>query len=208
MTDDDSKTIELNRRRVLGGIVTVGAAAAAAGAGTFAAFSDTETSGGNEVTAGTLDLVLNDGSSAQTSIDINEAVPGEVEGYLIFQLTNGGTITGNSMEVSFTDTSSAGNGELDSYFEVGVYITDSISGNVGSNSGDYGGSGTEVIPDGTALTDAFGSVGVSESLDTSTTKYLVFEYALPVDTPNEAQGDAVSFDLGVSLYQNANQNGN
>jgi len=53
MTD---KKIELNRRRVLGGIVAVGAAAAAAGAGTFAYFSDTETSDNNTITAGTLDL--------------------------------------------------------------------------------------------------------------------------------------------------------
>jgi len=54
MSDDN--TIELNRRRVLGGLVTVGGAAAAAGAGTFALFSDDETSDSNTIQAGTLDL--------------------------------------------------------------------------------------------------------------------------------------------------------
>nr|WP_254282213.1 TasA family protein [Haloarcula salina] len=50
------KNIAVTRRRVLGGIVTVGAASAAVGAGTFAFFSDTETSTDNTVQAGTVDL--------------------------------------------------------------------------------------------------------------------------------------------------------
>jgi len=63
----DENTIELNRRRVLGGVVTIGAAAAAAGAGTFAAFSDTESSNGNSIQAGTLDLQSATGASFPTS---------------------------------------------------------------------------------------------------------------------------------------------
>ena len=75
MSDDN--TIELNRRRVLGGIVTVGAAAAAAGAGTFALFSDTEESSGNTVQAGTLNLQ----DTETTSFPVDNLVPGdEVEG--------------------------------------------------------------------------------------------------------------------------------
>lgn len=50
------RKIELTRRRVLGSVATIGAASAAAGAGTFALFSDEETSDGNTITAGTLDL--------------------------------------------------------------------------------------------------------------------------------------------------------
>ncbi|WP_436906513.1 hypothetical protein [Halosimplex marinum] len=57
MTDEDnSKTIELNRRRVLGGIVTIGGAAAAAGAGTTALFFDEAETNGNSIEAGTLKL--------------------------------------------------------------------------------------------------------------------------------------------------------
>lgn len=69
----DDKTIELNRRRILGGIVTIGAAAAAAGAGTFAAFSDTENSNGNTVQAGTLDL----GSPTSSGFGLTGLAPGD-----------------------------------------------------------------------------------------------------------------------------------
>lgn len=53
----------LTRRRVLGGLVTVGTASAAAGAGTAAYFTDTETSTENEVSTGTLTLGF-DGAAA------------------------------------------------------------------------------------------------------------------------------------------------
>ncbi|MDS0223138.1 CalY family protein [Haloarcula sp. S1AR25-5A] len=60
------KSIELTRRRVLGGIATVGAASAAAGAGTFAYFSDEETSTGNTIQAGTVDLGSPETSGSQS----------------------------------------------------------------------------------------------------------------------------------------------
>jgi len=67
--------IELTRRRVLGGIATVGAASAAAGAGTFAFFSDTETSTDNAVQAGTVDL--NSPNSTVSYSVGDEIAPGE-----------------------------------------------------------------------------------------------------------------------------------
>ena len=66
------KKIELNRRRVLGGLITVGGAAAAAGAGTFALFSDTETSSGNTIQAGTLSL----DAASSTQFPFTNIVPG------------------------------------------------------------------------------------------------------------------------------------
>jgi predicted ribosomally synthesized peptide with SipW-like signal peptide len=53
MTDD---TPELSRRKVLGGLGTIGAAGAIGGAGTMAFFSDEETFANNTLTAGSLDL--------------------------------------------------------------------------------------------------------------------------------------------------------
>ncbi|MFD1589104.1 TasA family protein [Halorientalis brevis] len=53
MTD---KNIELTRRKVLGGITTVGVASAAAGAGTFALFSDSESTTDQTISTGTVDL--------------------------------------------------------------------------------------------------------------------------------------------------------
>jgi predicted ribosomally synthesized peptide with SipW-like signal peptide len=51
-----SKKFELTRRRVLGGLGTIGVASAAAGLGTSAYFSDTESFVGNTLEAGELDL--------------------------------------------------------------------------------------------------------------------------------------------------------
>lgn len=96
MTDDN--TIELNRRRVLGGIVTVGAAAAAAGAGTFAAFSDTEESTGNTVDAGTLDL----SSNSDGVISATDIVPGDTVSGTVTSTYNGSVDA--EVDVSFSIT--------------------------------------------------------------------------------------------------------
>jgi Ca-activated chloride channel family protein len=53
---DDNQLYELSRRKVLAGLGTVGAASAAAGLGTSALFSDTESFEDNTLTAGSLDL--------------------------------------------------------------------------------------------------------------------------------------------------------
>jgi len=50
------KKVELTRRRVLGGLGTIGVAGAAAGLGTSALFTDEESFTDNSVTAGTLDM--------------------------------------------------------------------------------------------------------------------------------------------------------
>lgn len=76
MSDND-KTIELNRRRVLGGIATIGAASAALGAGTFAVFSESETSEDNNVNAGELTLDVTNGSGSDAfGYTFDNIVPG------------------------------------------------------------------------------------------------------------------------------------
>ncbi|MFC7142570.1 TasA family protein [Halosimplex aquaticum] len=104
MSDDESK-IELNRRRVLGGIVTVGAAAAAAGAGTFAYFSDSEASNDNQVSAGTLDLTPESGSLA--TFAFSEVKPGATKGPHSWTLNNAGSIDG-SLDVDVTVNNNSG----------------------------------------------------------------------------------------------------
>jgi len=226
MTD---KKIELNRRRVLGGIVAVGATAAAAGAGTFALFSDTETSDGNTVTAGTLDLVLNPNDSGATAINFTNIAPGG-SGHIAIELGNAGSVDGTLTNVNIGTVGSDGSltsslitdsdgtadefedpgpgGELDDNLEVESFV---------ESSGDYGGSagttqGSTVTPSGneataiasdTLLTDAVGSNAVSgtESLNPPETKYLILNYNLPSGTDNAVQGDTVEFDLQIELEQ-------
>lgn len=65
MSDEDRR-FKLSRRRLLGGLASVGAASTAAGAGTFAYFQDSETSSGNSVTAGYVNLKLHNGGGGVT----------------------------------------------------------------------------------------------------------------------------------------------
>lgn len=55
-TMSDDKKVELSRRNVLASLGAIGAASAAAGAGTMAYFNDEETFQNNQLTAGSLDL--------------------------------------------------------------------------------------------------------------------------------------------------------
>ena len=99
MSDDNSSSIELNRRRVLGALGTVGVASAGAGAGTFALFSDTESSTGNSVQAGTLDLTLSNGGSA--TLTASDVAPGD-SGTSVLQLNNDGNLDG-SLDVNVSN---------------------------------------------------------------------------------------------------------
>ncbi|QLH84144.1 TasA family protein [Halosimplex pelagicum] len=89
-----------SRRRVLAGLVTTGLASAAAGAGTMAAFSDTESSSGNTVQAGTLNLDIDSpGSfSFNGSLKPTDSTTDSVT------LVSDGTIDGSlDVDVSYTE---------------------------------------------------------------------------------------------------------
>jgi len=92
MRDDTGSSFELSRRGVLGGLVTMGAASAAAGAGTVALFTDQETSANNTVQAGTLDLTVN-GAGSNAVIDVSNVVP-DGSGTDSTTLRNAGTLPG------------------------------------------------------------------------------------------------------------------
>jgi len=87
--------INLSRRKVLGGLVTLGAAGAASGAGTFALFSDQEQSTGNTIQSGTLDL-----ANPTTTMDasITALAPGKSTSGSI-TLTNDGSLAADHLEI-------------------------------------------------------------------------------------------------------------
>lgn len=97
MTDSNG----VSRRRVLGGIASVGVAGAAAGAGTMAVFSDSESSSGNSVQAGTLNLTLNGGGSFafNTALAPTETTTDSVT------LVSDGSVSGSlDVDVSYTES--------------------------------------------------------------------------------------------------------
>lgn len=197
MADD---TIELNRRRVLGGIITVGAAAAAAGAGTFAAFSDTETSSENTISAGKLNLAFGDGSdgSATTTISVSDAKPdasgsgtstlentGNIDGYVDLVFGSPSNTEGDNPE-SEGDTDSPG--DLGNILEVDVIV------------------GTTTVRSGT-FNDVFDGTeaDVSIPLAANSTKDITISWSLPGSAGNNIQGDTCSADLTVELGQTTGQ---
>ena len=83
--------------RILMSILMIGVVAMAAGAGTFAQFSDTETSEGNTFTAGTLDLTP-DNPEAFVS-GLTNLKPGVDNSEQSITVTNSGTIDGAEMDL-------------------------------------------------------------------------------------------------------------
>lgn len=94
------EVIRLSRRRALGGLAVIAGASAAAGAGTMAAFSDSESSSSNTVQAGTLELSLDSGGSFDfsTSLAPTQSTQDSVT------LLNAGSISGSlDVDVSYTE---------------------------------------------------------------------------------------------------------
>ncbi|WP_254838362.1 SipW-dependent-type signal peptide-containing protein [Natronomonas marina] len=94
-------TIDLSRRKILGGVGAIGVAGAGAGLGTSALFSDTEEFENNSVQAGTLDLVVD----YVTTVTQDGVSPGST--------TNDGTIQGGeSGEYQIADAKPGDSGFL------------------------------------------------------------------------------------------------
>lgn len=80
-----------SRRQVLAAVGSIGVGSAAVGAGTFAAFSDTEQSSGNDLTTGTLNLET--GSPKTLSFQTGDIAPGD-SGKSAVSLVNAGSVAG------------------------------------------------------------------------------------------------------------------
>lgn len=102
------QTVELTRRRVLGGLAMIGTASAAAGAGTMALFSDKEKTQANTIRGGTIDLTV--GNSGTLLMDANMA-PGDTVGGPV-TLRSDGSLTG-SLDIAVSYTESNGNANTD-----------------------------------------------------------------------------------------------
>ncbi|MEE6211158.1 TasA family protein [Salarchaeum sp. III] len=116
---DDTDGIELTRRRALGGLLTLGAAGAAGGAGTMAYFSDTETSTGNTVSAGTMNLELGApggtyGDGVSGVFSVGNLAPGDTLGGTVVA-RNDGSLAADHLELKIgaSGTEASGNGSDD-----------------------------------------------------------------------------------------------
>ncbi|NHN61156.1 MULTISPECIES: TasA family protein [Halorussus] len=207
------KNIDLSRRKVLGSLGVIGVASAGAGAGTFAYFSDTESSTGNTISAGTLNLTAdgNDGS-ATTTVSVDDVAPGET-GSDSTTLVNAGSVSGY-LNFDVAPISNRENG-----------VIDPEEGSSGENGGDPGELGAVLDVRYGFDTTGDGAIDVPV-VDTTDKPYeavertggaeynpnlplsanggsadFVVDWALPSDAGNAVQGDGVEFDATFELLQ-------
>lgn len=186
---------DLTRRRILGGVATVGAASAAAGAGTMALFSDTESSSGNTVQAGTLDLEV--GSSDSLGIDVSGKAPGWSDTYQA-NVDNSGSTGGNlRVDVNVVSVGDGATPESEENYAQSNGMLDEVWIKLG-----FGGS-TDIIQPATSLGTAemLGELDALRSLAGQSGTTLDVEVGIDTDATNEIQGDEIEFEVVISLLQ-------
>ena len=213
--------IELTRRRILGGLVTIGAGSAAAGAGTFALFSDTEDDTGNNLSAGTVDLELEDSSGVsfksddimptQTggdSVELSRFDNGSVPADLTIKVTSVSSSEGDTPTAE-TETNSPG--ELDDQLQLQVWIDrdgdDSFDNNDIQLSAPDSSTRNQLTGDGNSLTyqtaSNFNDAEFSDVI-TGFSSAVTFrvDWKFPKGNDNnEAQGDTLTVDFEFVLEQ-------
>lgn len=186
------------------------------GGATYAYFSDTESSTNNTLSGGTLDLNINGGNIAVTTINVSDVAPGN-SGSGNSTLANVGNMEGE-LDVStsaVTNTPGAGgteyeggSGELGANAEIAMYIdvdqsSDWSSGDIGLKSDNT----TYNHP--TALDydiiDNYASLSwdATENMTASAADYFFVLWQVPTGVGNEIQGDSASFDITFLLEQGA-----
>jgi predicted ribosomally synthesized peptide with SipW-like signal peptide len=180
----------LNKKMLLS-VLIIGVVATVAGAGTWAAFSDSETSTGNTFTAGTLDLKLN-GADGISGFNIGNVAPKDQGTAGTITIKNAGTISGDLI------VSSANIVENENDMNDAEQAVDSTP------NGDLGSAITISIFDGTNLLYGGSVAGLIDAnlgtLAGSGEKTLTINYEVS-DAGNEIQSDVLTFDLVFTLNQ-------
>lgn len=182
----------------------IGVVAAMAGAGTFAYFTDTETSTGNVFTAGTLDLVVNGENPVSSHFELENVQPsyngackvnlsniGTCDGYLSMWIENL-TDDDNGLtepEKSVDSTGGAGEGELSPNLCIQIWDdtpAELYNGTLANFAATHGNESTQLD---------LGDLGAGESRE------FTVGYYVPSDVNNIIQSDISTFDIVVDLLQ-------
>jgi len=201
-------------KKILGLTVAAFIVIAMVSAGTWAYFSDVESSTDNSLTGGTLDLNWNGGNDTgvATFSESNKA-PGD-EGTGSKTLANAGSLSGE-LDIAFgliTNTGGSGgteyedgNGDLGGVAQIAVYLDIDQSG--GWNAGDIG-----LKSDGSTYTTgdlqyatinsyASASWDAVQTMAVSAADDFVIAWNIPTSATNSIQGDGISFDITFTLEQ-------
>lgn len=198
-------------RKILTSLLVIAVVAVMVGMGTFAYFSDSETSTGNTFTAGTLDLQVNgrDDSNVGTLVTI-EAKPSQRKVVGPIKVHNKGTNSG-VLDLHFNNVVDLENGivepEQDYYTANNITERNDISNALFVDlMVDY--DGDDVI-DETLIPDFVVTLGAlkSRTLDfpkpipPSNTWYIYLSFHLCSNVGNWGQSDKTTFDIEFTLHQ-------
>ena len=187
------------------------------GAGTWAYFSDTESSANNSLTAGTLDLNVDGGDTAVTTFSVTGKAPGD-SGNGSTTLASAGNLSGE-LDIAFstiTNTGGSGGefgdsvGNLGAVAQIAVYIDVDQSGTFNSGDIELNTTGANAYsPSNSTLDyatiDSYASVSYDavETMAASASDDLIILWQIPTSAGNNIQGDSVSFDVTFTLEQAA-----
>jgi len=188
------------------------------GGATFAYFSDTESSTNNTLTAGVLDLNIDGGDIAVTTLTVSAAEPGG-SGDDFSILANVGSMAGeldidtsvvtNTGAVSGTSEYADDSGDLGAVAQIAMYLDIDQTGTV--TAGDIGlqSDGSTYDPTGGLAYDIVNNYAsetwdaVIASMAASASDNIVVLWQVPTTAGNSIQGDSVSFDITFTLEQPA-----
>jgi len=173
------------------------------GIGTWAYFSDVETSTGNQMTAGTLDLKTNDVDGVSQTLLATNMAPGDTVGPETIILKNIGSVDGLTLDLAFSYINNDGSpnpvpmtaDETAAMLEVTLlkYNTVSILGSVMDNN-------TNGYPDIQDLTTSV--LSGQGRIDASTSKDFQIAVQLRgVETGNDFQADGIIVTMTFTLNQ-------
>ncbi|HXY74426.1 MAG TPA: TasA family protein [Dehalococcoidales bacterium] len=192
-------------------------------AGTWAYFSDTETSTGNTFTAGTLNLTVNGNDGTNTALfTVSAANPGQT-GASTWTLHNAGSMSGyidlenisvtnaenydaatDEAERAFdSDTSNAtGGGELGANMDVVIFIDDGAGGGIANNHILDGG---EVTIYSGKLDSIAASYDQNLALAGGATTYITMTWSVGSDVNGTIMGDSATLNVTFELGQTSGQ---
>lgn len=211
MSEQTTEPQQKNNRRKAGiivGIVALVVAAAAIGAGTYAAFTDTETGPGGTITAGTLDLTV--GGTGNTELfSASNIAPGFSQEVTI-TLNNDGSIPGiltSSMAFTGSDGACtepervAENGGDTGTCKTGGNLAEQLTVSVLSSPASS--TATQPVPVATFI--SAGGLPAGGTLTKGTPAVYKLKFALPNvtnnDSNNKVQGDGITITSTFNLDQ-------
>lgn len=192
-------------KKIFVSLLMIGLIAMLISAGTYAYFSDTETSSGNTFTAGELDLKVDgkDDPNVGSYFTVGDVKPGD-EGNVEIVLNNDGTIDGTAdlhiKDVSNTEgTNPESETDTTEPGDLGAVLLITIQYDANGD-GDYDDTG-ETIVTNESLNSLECQNKTLGALNASQSRNVKISWSLPAATGNDVQGDVVTFDIEFSLDQ-------